>query len=46
MTAVHAQEVLSGTVTDGSTGQPMAGVTIFEKGTTKKNNKHIYFKIN
>ena len=34
MTAVHAQEVLSGTVTDGSTGQPMAGVTIFEKGTT------------
>lgn len=32
--SVHAQKVLSGTVTDGTTGDGLAGVTIFEKGTT------------
>lgn len=32
--AVHAQEVLSGTVTDAASGDPMGGVTVFEKGTT------------
>lgn len=31
---VHAQKVLSGTVNDGTTGDPLAGVTVFEKGTT------------
>lgn len=34
VTALHAQEVLSGTVTDEATSQGMAGVTVFEKGTT------------
>lgn len=32
--AVHAQKVVSGTVTDGATGEALSGVTIFEKGTT------------
>lgn len=32
--AVHAQKVVSGTVTDGATNEPLSGVTVFEKGTT------------
>ncbi len=31
---VHAQNVISGTVTDGVSGDPLSGVTVFEKGTT------------
>jgi TonB-linked SusC/RagA family outer membrane protein len=32
--AVHAQKVISGTVTEDATGEALAGVTVFEKGTT------------
>ncbi|MEM0996609.1 MAG: SusC/RagA family TonB-linked outer membrane protein [Bacteroidota bacterium] len=32
--AVHAQKVISGTVTDEASGEALAGVTVFEKGTT------------
>jgi TonB-dependent SusC/RagA subfamily outer membrane receptor len=33
-TTMYAQEVLSGTVKEEATGDPMAGVTVFEKGTS------------
>lgn len=32
--AAHAQKVVSGTVSDGESGEPLTGVTVFEKGTT------------
>jgi len=31
---VHAQNVISGTVSDDATGEGLSGVTVFEKGTT------------
>jgi TonB-dependent starch-binding outer membrane protein SusC len=31
---MNAQEILSGTVKEALTGNPMPGVTVFEKGTT------------
>jgi TonB-linked SusC/RagA family outer membrane protein len=33
-TFMYAQDVLRGTVTEALTGEPLAGVTIFEKGTS------------
>lgn len=32
--SVHAQNVISGTVTDAESGTALSGVTVFEKGTT------------
>lgn len=31
---IHAQNVISGTVTDAESGEGLSGVTVFEKGTT------------